>query len=244
MLELRRFAATAVDRKVENVAFFVKLAEGRFNMTFLIMMRDGFRFVGRIPYPVTEPKHLVVAGEVATMEFLRSHDIPVPKIYSYSTTSDNAAGTEYLFMERVRGTNLGDIWFDLSEKARISVVTNLVELESRLFSLEFAAIVSLYYTKDLPAGFNKVDMSTLDSPCEARFCIGPDTRLHLWHGKRLQIQTDRGPCTQQPYPSIPESKFYISTFPLCPLMSALTDLQKTQIQQPLLKLGQKKRLCW
>ncbi|KAH4004327.1 hypothetical protein HBI25_044230 [Parastagonospora nodorum] len=191
--ELKRFAAAAVDRKVEDIASFVKLAEGGFNRTFLITMYDGFQFVGRIPYPVTEPKHLVVASEVATMEFLRSHDIRVPKIYSYSSTSDNAAGTEYLFMERVCGTHLGDIWFDLSEKARITVVTNLVELESRLFSLEFPASGSLYYTKDLPAGFNKVDIPTPESPCDARFCIGPDTRLHLWHGKRLHIQTDRGP---------------------------------------------------
>jgi hypothetical protein len=183
---------------VEDVTRFEKLGEGGFNRTFLITMCDGFQFVGRIPYPVTEPKRLVVASEVATMDFLRSHDIPVPKIYSYSATSENAAGTEYLFMELVRGTNLGDIWFDLSEKARITVVTNLVELESRLFSLAFPASGSLYYTNDVPSGFSRVDIPIADSACDTRFCIGPDTRLSLWHGKRLEIQTDRGPCMYQP----------------------------------------------
>ncbi|KAF1918728.1 hypothetical protein BDU57DRAFT_511458 [Ampelomyces quisqualis] len=156
-------------------------------------MRDGFQFVGRIPYPVTEPKHLVVASEVATMDFLRLHNIPVPEVYSYSTTQENAAGTEYLFMELVCGKNLGDIWFDLSEKARIDVVTNLVELESRLFTLKFPASGSLYHIDDLPARFNKIDVPIAESARDTRFCIGPDTRLALWHGKRLNIQTDRGP---------------------------------------------------
>lgn len=197
--ELKRFAAASIDRRLEDIARFEKLAEGGFNRTFLITMRDGFQFVGRIPYPVTEPKHLIIASEVATMEFLHSHNIPVPKIYSYSTTSENAAGTEYLFMELARGTNLGDIWFDLTEKARITVVTKIVELESRLLSLTFPASGSLYRTEDLPAGFNKIDISTVEYRSNTRFCIGPDTRLSLWHGKRLGITTNRGPCTYESY---------------------------------------------
>lgn len=196
--ELKRLAAAAVDRRVEDIARFEKLAEGGFNRTFLITMRDGFQFVGRIPYPVTEPKHLIIASEVATIDFLRSHDIPVPKVYSYSATSENAAGTEYMFMELIRGTNLGDLWFELSEKARIHVVAKIVELESRLFSLTFPTSGSLYYTKDLPAGINRVNCSSTESGDGARFCVGPDTRLSLWHGRRADIATGRGPCKCQP----------------------------------------------
>lgn len=194
--ELKRFAAAAVNRNVEDVARFEKLAEGGFNRTFLVTMHDGFQFVGRIPYLVTEPKHLVVSSEVATMDFLRLHGIPVPKIYSYSATSENAAGTEYIFMELIRGANLGDIWFDLSEKARITVVTRLVELEleSRLFALSLPASGSLYYTKDLQARTTKVDIPMADASSDNSFCIGPDTRLALWYGKRFNIQLDRGPC--------------------------------------------------
>lgn len=55
--------------------------------------------------------------------FLRSHGIPVPKIYGYSAVADNPAGTEYIFMELVQGQNLGDIWFTLSEQERITLVT-------------------------------------------------------------------------------------------------------------------------
>lgn len=156
-------------------------------------MRDGFQFIVRIPYPVTEPKHLAVASEVATMDFLRSQEIPVPKIYGHSATPDNAAGTEYVFMECARGTNLGDLWFDMSEKDRITVVTKLVELESRLFDLRFPAAGSLYYTKDLQTGSKKVDILTSDSANESRYFIGPDTTLDLWHGKRIGLRITRGP---------------------------------------------------
>jgi hypothetical protein len=196
--ELKRLAAAAVDRKVEDVARFEKLAEGGFSRNFLITMSDGFQLVGRIPYPVTEPKHLVVASEVATMDFIRSHGLPVPEIYSYSATAENAAGTEYMFMELVPGTNLGDVWFDLSEKARISVVTKLVELESRLFSLSLPASGSLYYPKDLPAGHNKVDISNADPTSDTRFCIGLDTRLGVCHGMQMD-QHGGEPCTYQLY---------------------------------------------
>lgn len=89
------------------MARFEELAEGGFNRTFLITMHDGFKFVGRNPYPVTEPKHLIVASEVATMDFLRSHVIPVPKVYCYSATSENTAGTEYLFYGTSRWNKFG-----------------------------------------------------------------------------------------------------------------------------------------
>jgi hypothetical protein len=65
--ELANLAAAAVQRSPEDLVKFEKLAEGGFNRTFLLSMRDGFQMVARIPYPMTEPKHLLVASEVATM---------------------------------------------------------------------------------------------------------------------------------------------------------------------------------
>lgn len=193
--EFKRLAAASINRKAEDVARFEELAEGGFNRTFLITMCDGFQIVGRIPYPNTEPKHLVVASEVATMKFLRLHNIPVPEVYGYDANSDNAAGTEYMFMEMVSGTNLGDVWFDLSGQARIDVVTDIVELEAKVFDLRFPASGSLYYAKDLPKECNKIDVPIAGSESVGLFCVGPDTRLVLWYGKRREVETDRGPCT-------------------------------------------------
>jgi hypothetical protein len=157
-------------------------------------MRDGFQMVARIPYPMTEPKHLLVASEVATMDYLRSHGIPTPEIHGYSTSSRNPAGAEYIFMEFNRGINLGDIWFELSETARTSVVRRLVKLESRLFSLTFPASGSLYYTRDLDVATDRIEMTSERPSKNGPFCIRPDTTLALWYGNRLALDTFRGPC--------------------------------------------------
>ncbi|KAJ6155568.1 hypothetical protein N7470_006134 [Penicillium chermesinum] len=189
--ELKRLAALAVQQKAADVIEFKKLAEGGFNRSFLITMRDGSQLVARIPYPATEPKFLLVASEVATLDFLRLHGIPVPKVFDYSAVADNSAGTEYIFMEYVQGKNLADVWYTLSERERRELVANIVQLESRLFSLRFPASGSLYYCNYLPDKYSRV---TVPSPGSShRFCVGPDTSLRSWYGKRLNLSVERGP---------------------------------------------------
>ena len=190
--QLIQLAARSVERNADEVITFEKLAEGGYNRTFLSTMQDGFQLVVRIPYVSTEPRQLLVASEAATLDFLWSHGLPVPKVYGYSATADNPAGTEYMFIEFIHRTNLGDIWFDLPENARIKVVKNLVKLESSLFNLKFPASGSLYYKKDLDLSTQVAVPSMFSSASE--YCIGPDTSLHLWYGKRLGLQCFRGPC--------------------------------------------------
>ena len=126
---LSRLAAEAVNRSPDDIVRLEKLAEGGFNRTFLITMRCGFRMVARIPYPATIPKYFAVASEVATMALLRSFGLPIPEVYGYSPAPDNAAGTEYIFMEFVQGTNLSDIFFNLGEEDILSISRQLAELE-------------------------------------------------------------------------------------------------------------------
>ena len=169
----------------------MKLAEGGFNRTFLITMHGGFEMVARIPYPVTVPKFYSIASEVATMHFLRSSGLPVPEVYDYSPLSDNAAKTEYIFMEFMRGTKLSDVWLELEEPDIILVLRQLAQLESRMMSIPFPAGGSLYYTNDLEkvAGRRGIPLN------DERFCVGLDVRLHMWYGRRSQLDVDRGPCT-------------------------------------------------
>lgn len=54
--ELKRLAASSNRQKQEDVIGYTKLAEGGFNRTFLITMRDKFEFLARISYPVTQPR--------------------------------------------------------------------------------------------------------------------------------------------------------------------------------------------
>ena len=146
--------------------------------------------VARIPYPATIPKYFAVASEVATMAFLRSFGLPIPKVYGYSPASDNVAETEYIFMEFVEGTKLSDTWLDLEEREIISVLRQLAHLELKMMSIAFPAGGSLYYAKDL----EKVPGGPGVPLEDERFCIGPDTRLSLWYGRRSQLNADRGPC--------------------------------------------------
>ncbi|KAF9499852.1 hypothetical protein BDN71DRAFT_1480493 [Pleurotus eryngii] len=133
-----------------------QLAEGGFNRTFLITMHGGFEMVARIPYAVTVPKFYAIASEVATMHFLRSSGLPISEVYDHSPSSDDAAKTEYIFMEFIRGTKLSDI---------------------------------LYYSDDLDGV-----TGTTDIPLnEEDFCVGTDVSLHMWYGRRSQLDIDRGP---------------------------------------------------
>lgn len=147
--------------------------------------------VARTPYLITVPKLYAVASEVATLDFMRSSGVPVPKIYGYFPDSDNAAGTEYIFMQFVQGSKLSDVWPSLDEQEVISVVRQLTELESVMMSLSFPAGGSLYFIKDLEKVGTGLGILLEDE----RFCIGPDTRLPLWYGKRSKLDVDRGPCT-------------------------------------------------
>ena len=195
----------SVNRSLDDIVSLEKLAEGGLNRTFLITMHCGFRMVARIPYPGTIPKCFTVASEVATMALLRSFGLPIPEVHGYSPAPNNAARTEYIFMEFVKGTNLSDMW--LGEREIISISRQLAELESKMTSVAFPAGGSLYYTKDLEHVAGSV--SGLTGPGitqeDERFCVGPDTRLPLWYGRRSQLDVDRGPCR-------PLSSFSITPF--------------------------------
>ncbi|KAL5522495.1 hypothetical protein ACEPAG_8511 [Sanghuangporus baumii] len=186
---LCRLAAQSVDRSPDDVVDLEKLAEGGFNRVFLVTMRGGFQMLARIPYPVMVPKYFAVASEVATMSYLRSSGLPIPRVYGYSPESDNVAETEYIFMEFLRGTKLADIWFELKEEEIISVFRQLAELESKMMTIAFPAGGSLYYTQDMEKVAGRPGIPLEDT----RFCVGPDTRLPLWYGRRSQLVVDRGP---------------------------------------------------
>ena len=84
----------------------------------------------------------------------------------------------------------------IGEREIISVMGQLTELESKMMSIAFPAGGSLYYTKDLENVARSASGPTGPSITleDRRFCVGPDTRLPLWFGRRSQLDVDRGPC--------------------------------------------------
>ncbi|KAI6042363.1 protein kinase subdomain-containing protein PKL CAK Fmp29 [Pisolithus marmoratus] len=230
---LRRLAAESVNRSPDDIIDLKKLAEGGFNRTFLITMCGGFQMVARIPYPATVPKYLAVASEVATMALLRSSGLPIPDVYGYSPTPDNAAETEYIFMELVEGTNLSGMWFGLGEGDIVSISRQLAELESKMMSIALPAGGSLYYTKDLEKVVGRPGIPLKDD----RFCIGPDTRLPLWYGRRSQLGIDRGPYESAEAALVGgahKELAYLEQFgrPLLPFQRTRREGYQYQTQQP------------
>ena len=78
-----------------------------------------------ILYPVTIPKFYAIASEVATMRFLCSAGLPVPKVYDYSPLLDNTAKMEYIFMEFMRGMKFSNVWLKLEEPDIVSILRQL-----------------------------------------------------------------------------------------------------------------------
>ena len=135
--------------KTEEIVDFKKLGEGGFNRSFLVTLRDGFKLVARIPYPILVPKAYAYASEVATMDFLRSKGLPIAEIYAYSFTSENEAGTEYILMEYMEGIDLSEVWFNLEKDDIDSFMDQLAKFESIMMSISFPAGGSIYYARDL-----------------------------------------------------------------------------------------------
>jgi hypothetical protein len=145
----------------------------------------------RLPYPSTVPKHYTLASEVATLDFLRLHGIRTPEVYAWSSTEANPVGTEYIIMEKMDGTPLGETWYSMTPKEQHKIMNQIVEWEKQLMSLEFPACGSIYYQKYLP--FEKT--VPLPDQSDAKFCIGPIAHCSWWHDERSLLTINRGPCT-------------------------------------------------
>jgi Phosphotransferase enzyme family len=184
--------AIASSSGATDVTSLVKTAEGGFNRIFHTTCKNGRQILARLPYPSTIPRQYTIASEVATMEFLRLNRIPVPRVYGWSSTVSNAVGAEYIIMEKLEGTTLGDIWFSLNFKERYRIVEQIVQLERKLFSLQLPASGSIYFPNDLTE--HERSQSVPFQIQGREFCIGPIAHYGWWHRERGSLECDRGPC--------------------------------------------------
>ena len=107
-------------------------------------MQNGAQVVAWLPYPLLEPKHYVKAM-VAIMYFVRLQSVPVPRVLAYSPTNENPVDSEYIIMEKVRGPELGDLWYTMLEAQKFSIILKTVKIEARLFSMNLPASGTIYY---------------------------------------------------------------------------------------------------
>lgn len=178
---------------------FTKLKEGTFHrifeMTFRDMnFRDGFRVIARLPFSNSIPPKLSLESEVATMNFLRLNDIPVPKIYGWDASATNPVGAEYMIMEKADGEVLRDIWYSMDPAQQENLAEDIVRIEKKLFDIQLPnAFGSIYYTDAMPDRRSR--MTIYKDQKKTEFCIGPSIKQSWWRTGGQEIKpVDRRPC--------------------------------------------------
>ncbi|OAL72449.1 hypothetical protein A7D00_3450 [Trichophyton violaceum] len=193
--ELLTIAAGAVAS--DSCTTILKVSEGHYNKVFHLTMNDGREVVAKLPNANAGRPHFITASEVATIEFLRKVlHFPIPKVYAWSSRSDNPVGVEYIIMEKQPGVMLRDVWTTMKGKQKASILQQVVEFERILASTKFTKIGALYYKEDLPTPERNsplyVDGSGNDvySP---EFEIGPTNHRSFFDFGKGGLDIDRGP---------------------------------------------------
>ncbi|OBT69977.1 hypothetical protein VE03_00381 [Pseudogymnoascus sp. 23342-1-I1] len=173
---------------------FTKIAEGGSFRVFEANFRDGSRAIARLPYPCTIPRGYGIASEVATMEFLRSQGVPIPRVFDWDSSASNEIGSEYIVMERVPGRELSKTWQTMTFKERMAVVEKIVNVERILFGVQLPASGSLYFKDFLGADEKSVDIpDDAGGTSRAKFCVGPSTEYLWWYQNRHALAVNHGP---------------------------------------------------
>lgn len=114
--ELCQAVAKSVGRSTDDITTFAKIAEGGSYRIFKATFQDRLNVIVRLPYPSTIPQEYGIASEVATMEYLRLHGIPIPKVFDWSSSTDNPVQSEYIIMEKAQGKELEHTWYTMTAK--------------------------------------------------------------------------------------------------------------------------------
>ena len=135
-------------------------------------------------------------------------DLPVPPIYAYSLDPSNLVGIEYIIEEKATGMPLGSLWYQWSKESQLGLITQLVDLETKLASIQFRKHGCIYYKKNLEEKGLPIDnleavshsvscsINSISSLL-TEFSLGPSTAARLWEGERETMDLDRGPCKFQ-----------------------------------------------
>ncbi|KAF2995261.1 hypothetical protein E8E13_003826 [Curvularia kusanoi] len=158
-------------------------------------MDDGRELIAKIPNPNAGRAHYTTASEVATMDYVRNVlNIPAPRVYGWSSSTDNPVGAEYILMERTKRIDLDKVWSEMSWDDRFEIVNTLAGYEKTFVSAKVPMIGSLYYAKDVPdpSAAQFLDSSRSTDNGKA-FVVGPTTHRTFFDHKRDLVEVHRGP---------------------------------------------------
>jgi len=113
----------------------------------------------------------------------------VPRVLSWSFSTENAIGAEYIIMDAMPGVVLKDVWNGMKVSQHLECIKTLGYMSKELASLKFPHYGSLYLNTDRPQGA----ISLYD-----KFCIGPlCVRQHWGYPEPLSVEAhigSQGPC--------------------------------------------------
>ena len=159
--------------------------QGMWNKIFLISSTNKqtgaiTERIFRIPLPVNP--WFKMQSEVATMEYVRTTTkIPVPKIFFFESSMENALGFEWMIMEKMNGRTFRDAEDSISQQANLHLHKTIAEWVHQFSMLEFNQIGSLYREWD-PRSDKYLDFSL--GPVTSDCFLGP------W---RIEREVFRGP---------------------------------------------------
>ncbi|KAH7359137.1 hypothetical protein B0T11DRAFT_330845 [Plectosphaerella cucumerina] len=156
------------------------------------------------------------ASEVATMSYVRQHtSVPVPRVYAYDASSDNALGHEWILMEMIEGAStFRAVEYDASIEQKLKMARQVADWTHQLSQLCFNSIGSLYFEDDLPvqrqnstSNDGVTFLATAKIPRSGPVLVGPISSLVYCLGPvvgdmfnsdwRTEYDFNRGP-----YPSV------------------------------------------
>lgn len=70
--------------------------------------------------------------------------IPLPRILHYSSTTHNQYSFPYIMMDFITGSDLGEVWRELTMESKEVIVRQLASHQAEMFDLKFDFIGNLY----------------------------------------------------------------------------------------------------
>jgi len=121
----------ALDVSGESVRSCERFTTGLRHWVYDVVLNSGRNIVVRLSHPDNRAE---LAGGVFWSDQLRRVGVPTATVL----TSDVDADQPYMVLERLPGTDLGNVFDDLDEDQRVAIATTVVDMQKRAGSLRQA----------------------------------------------------------------------------------------------------------